>query len=135
MKYVYIDDPISSLDENNAIAVASHLGAACCKDAPNESSKVVISTHHALFFNVLCNELKKQRARRLPQDELKRRAGIFTLQDTDRHAVLPSCRSLAELHEAQKSGELYTIISICCAGSWRRRPSSSASRMARLHQA
>ena len=25
VKYVYIDDPISSLDENNAIAVAYHL--------------------------------------------------------------------------------------------------------------
>jgi wobble nucleotide-excising tRNase len=25
VKYIYIDDPISSLDDNNAIAVASHL--------------------------------------------------------------------------------------------------------------
>ena len=25
VKYIYIDDPISSLDDNNVIAVASHL--------------------------------------------------------------------------------------------------------------
>ena len=25
VKYIYIDDPISSLDEHNAIAVANHL--------------------------------------------------------------------------------------------------------------
>lgn len=53
--YLYIDDPISSLDDVNAIAVAHHLG----RILKSESNKVktIISTHHSLFFNVLCNEL------------------------------------------------------------------------------
>ncbi len=55
--YLYIDDPISSLDEQNAIAVANHL-AQMLKRADNPV-KTVISTHHPLFFNVLSNELSK----------------------------------------------------------------------------
>jgi hypothetical protein len=53
--YLYIDDPISSLDDNNAIAVAHHLGRILKSDG--NKVKTVISTHHSLFFNVLCNEL------------------------------------------------------------------------------
>ena len=56
VKYLYIDDPISSLDDNNAIAVASHL-AQLIKPKDN-AIKVVISSHHVLFFNVMWNELK-----------------------------------------------------------------------------
>jgi len=55
VKYIYIDDPISSLDEHNAIAVANHL-AQMLKRGDNRL-KAVISTHHTLFFNVLYNEL------------------------------------------------------------------------------
>lgn len=57
VKYIYIDDPISSLDENNVIALASDLAKLIrtCED----KIKVVISTHHGLFFNIMNNELKK----------------------------------------------------------------------------
>lgn len=56
VRYFYIDDPISSLDENNAIAVAANL-ARMLKE--QDRLKAVISSHHTLFFNVLCNELNK----------------------------------------------------------------------------
>ncbi len=56
VKYIYIDDPISSLDDHNAISVAHHL-AQLIKTEDSEI-KTVVSTHHALFFNVLCNEFK-----------------------------------------------------------------------------
>lgn len=59
VKYIYIDDPISSLDDHNAVAVAHHL-AQLIKTEGNEI-KTVISTHHALFFNVLCNEFRNAR--------------------------------------------------------------------------
>ena len=48
VKFVYIDDPISSLDEHNSIAVASDL-AGLLKKVSNDV-KVIISTHHGLFF-------------------------------------------------------------------------------------
>jgi hypothetical protein len=56
VKYIYIDDPISSLDDNNVIIVASHL-AKLIKDSNNK--KFIISTHHGLFYNVIFNELRK----------------------------------------------------------------------------
>lgn len=54
VKYIYIDDPISSLDDNNAVSVAVLL-AEIFRD---ESVKVVISTHHSLFYNALWNVFK-----------------------------------------------------------------------------
>lgn len=57
VKYLYIDDPISSLDDNNAIAVASDLAKLLKKG--KGKIKTIISSHHSLFFNVMCNELKK----------------------------------------------------------------------------
>lgn len=51
----YIDDPISSLDDNNAIQLANHL-AQLLKVSNNEIKTVILS-HHTLFFKVICNEL------------------------------------------------------------------------------
>ena len=61
VKYVYIDDPISSLDEHNAIVGGAIIWRSCSKDAATRR-KTVVSSHHTLFFNVLCNELKKAHA-------------------------------------------------------------------------
>jgi len=59
VKFFYIDDPISSLDDNNAIAVASDL-AKLLRRSVGEV-KTILSSHHGLFFNVMCNELKKEK--------------------------------------------------------------------------
>jgi hypothetical protein len=59
VKYIYIDDPISSLDEQNAVAVAVHLCSIIKDDAI--TLKTVVSSHHPLFFNVLYNELHRPR--------------------------------------------------------------------------
>ncbi len=55
VKYIYIDDPISSLDDNNAIAVASDLVKLLVWDEVaaqprSRSVKTVISSHHGLFI-------------------------------------------------------------------------------------
>ena len=102
VKYIYIDDPISSLDEQNAITVAHHL-VQMLKDAP-ESLRVVVSTHHVLFFNVLCNATKKSRSYFLTQES----NGAFTVRKTDSTPFLHHLASLVELHKAQRSGALYT---------------------------
>lgn len=54
--HVYIDDPISSLDEHNAIVVGNHL-VQLFREA-KRPIKTVVSTHHALFFNVLHYEVQ-----------------------------------------------------------------------------
>ena len=63
VKYVYIDDPISSLDDNYAVSVAHNLATllkSYNKDGRlQDPIQFIISTHHGLFFNVLCNELQR----------------------------------------------------------------------------
>lgn len=54
LEYVFIDDPVSSLDDNHLIQLAVDL-AQLIKS--NKSGiKFIITTHNPLFFNVLCNE-------------------------------------------------------------------------------
>lgn len=69
VKYVYIDDPISSLDEHNAIVVGNHL-VQLYREA-RRHVPTVVSTHHALFFNVLHYEIKSH-FRAQPQLVLKK---------------------------------------------------------------
>lgn len=79
VKYVYIDDPISSLDEHNAIVVGNHL-VQIYREA-KRPVKTVISTHHALFFNVLHYEIKYHLGR--PSQYMLRRdkaSGGFRLE-------------------------------------------------------
>ena len=57
VKYVYIDDPISSLDDNYAVSVAHNL--ATLFRSYNGPIQFIVSTHHGLFFNALCNELQR----------------------------------------------------------------------------
>ncbi len=57
LKYVFIDDPVSSLDDNHLIELAVNL-AAIIKRSPKDGLKFVISTHSPLFYNVLYSELE-----------------------------------------------------------------------------
>jgi hypothetical protein len=55
VEHVYIDDPISSLDEHNAIVAGNHLIQLYCE--AKRPIRTIVSTHHTLFFNVLHYEL------------------------------------------------------------------------------
>ena len=101
VKYLYIDDPISSLDDNNAIAVANHL-AKLLRDA-NGQIRTVISTHHHLFFNIMCNELKNG-ARYF----LSKKAEQFFLKDTGGTPRFHHVALLKQLHDVAESGQIYT---------------------------
>lgn len=54
LKYVFIDDPVSSLDDNHLIELAVNLAQLIKK---SNGLRFVISTHNPLFYNVLYNEL------------------------------------------------------------------------------
>jgi len=56
LEYVFIDDPVSSLDENHLIELAVDL-AQLVKSSRSEL-KFIITTHNPLFYNVLHNEFK-----------------------------------------------------------------------------
>ena len=103
VKHIYIDDPISSLDEHNAIAVANHLAKMLKR--PASRLRTVISTHHTLFFNVLCNELKKASTYFLSRDGSPE--GL-AMDKTGNTPFFHHVAALAELYEAERDGRLYT---------------------------
>lgn len=56
LEYIFIDDPVSSLDDNHLIELAVNL-AGLIKSSKSEELKFIISTHNSLFYNVLYNEI------------------------------------------------------------------------------
>lgn len=123
-KYIYIDDPISSLDDNNAISVACDLAkllrrAASRKDNNGAPApiKVIFSSHHALFFNVMCNEIGRS-AEGEPKVTHKRyflhrpsSDGVYTLRATEDTPFFHHIATLADLQRAAdpNTGKLYTF--------------------------
>jgi len=111
VKYVYIDDPISSLDENNAIAVGHHL-TQLLKEESNPL-KTVISSHHTLFFNVMVNEFRNQLTGRNKSAEKyflskNNKTGKYFLKGTSDTPHFYHVAMLTLLKNASESGELYT---------------------------
>ena len=124
VKYIYIDDPISSLDDDNAIAVTCDLAKLVRRatsrkknDGSSNPLKMVVSSHHSLFFNVMCNEIARAK-----DDEPKVRHKRYFLQrlNGERKYSLRSTEdtpffhhvySLYELQKAAdpKVGTLYTF--------------------------
>jgi hypothetical protein len=103
VQYIYIDDPISSLDEHNAISVASNLAQMLKRE--ESQLKTVISTHHTLFFNVLCNELNKPRQYFLSTGQ---QVSGYSLRETGNTPFFHHVALLTELYEAERSGRLFT---------------------------
>ena len=101
VKYIYVDDPISSLDDNNVIAVASHLA----RQMSNNDVKVIVSSHHALFFNVLCNEISNSEQMFLQRNSTN---DTYILKDTRKTPFFHHVALLKELKKAVDTGELYT---------------------------
>lgn len=60
LEYIFIDDPVSSLDDNHLIDLAVDLSC-LIKDAKNTNIKFIVSTHNPLFYNVLYNELNREK--------------------------------------------------------------------------
>ncbi|MBP1466461.1 AAA family ATPase [Candidatus Chloroploca sp. M-50] len=103
-KYIYIDDPISSLDDNNAIAVATDLTRLLRRE--ENHLQTVISSHHTLFFNVLWNELSSSSKRLfLGANKATNR---YYLRNTDDTPYFHHVATLVELQKAAQSGKIYT---------------------------
>ena len=123
-KFLYIDDPISSLDDDNAISVACDLAKllrrAASRTAANGDPtplKIVVSSHHSLVFIVMCNEVGRAREGE-PKVVHKRYFlhrptgdGIYTLRATEDTPYFHHVATLAELQRAAHpaTGTLYTF--------------------------
>ncbi len=119
VKYVYIDDPISSLDENNAISIACGLAtlleSGIYKDVEEAGEikkverdrkvKAVLSTHHSLFFNVMYNELKIKRKTYFLHSNSSQ---DYKLQDTEDTPFFHHIALLSELSRVAQSDVIHT---------------------------
>ena len=75
LEYVFIDDPVSSLDENHLIELAVNIAELV--RASKSGLKFIITTHNPLFYNVLYNELNSKATYMLRKNE----DGRFELEE------------------------------------------------------
>ena len=117
LKYVFIDDPVSSLDENHLIKLAVDIATLIKKSYFHDLQglRFIITTHNSLFYNVLCNEFGRDekkvgwKARQFNKHKLEKlEDGSCKLefQATDSpfsyHLFLK-----AELNKALKTGQIH----------------------------
>ncbi|RCS26163.1 anticodon nuclease [Polaribacter sp. WD7] len=101
LEYVFIDDPVSSLDDTHLIELAVNIAALI--RSSESSLKFVITTHNPLFYNVLYNEFNKADKKRLEKFE----DGTFSLlSQPDDSPFSYHLYLLNELDRVIESGEI-----------------------------
>lgn len=120
LEYVFIDDPVSSLDENHLIELAVDL-AKLIKSSENQKLRFVITTHNPLFYNILYNEFSNDFSKKMPNGKTKKTYkkemskksrlvknldGRFELQDSNDHPFSYHLFLLKELKDAIKNDQL-----------------------------
>lgn len=81
LEYVFIDDPVSSLDDNHLIELAVNL-AQLIKSS-DSVLKFIITTHNPLFYNVLHNEFKKEKFKKYLLEKDEENKYELTTQNSD----------------------------------------------------
>lgn len=105
VKYIYIDDPVSSLDENKVIAVAADLANLIRRE--DNKIKTIISTHHSLFFNIMFNELHRKIKNKCYFLHSKDSQN-YTLQDTGDTPFFHHIAIISQLKQVVATNEIYT---------------------------
>lgn len=75
LEYVFIDDPVTSLDDNHLIQLAVDLAHLIKKS--DSGLKFIITTHNPIFYNVVYNEVNKKTCYMLDHQE----DGTFKLEE------------------------------------------------------
>lgn len=102
LEYVFIDDPVSSLDDNHLIELAQTL-ATLIKDAPQDGPKFIVTTHNPLFFNVLFNALSNGFKYQLSMHE----DGTFSLERWNTDSPFSYHLHLIEKLKAASDGDAF----------------------------
>lgn len=108
--HIFIDDPVSSLDEHNIFITADTLFQQI--ETHYEKKHIIITTHHIGLFSILANRLtvgeKSDRYRNLTGLRiLKREGDDLVLNEPGRNVFLYHLHLLQVLDEARKA-QLYT---------------------------
>jgi len=123
LEYVFIDDPVSSLDDSHLIELAVDLATLIKNSAYIEGNglRFIITTHSPLFYNVLHNELnndlknsvqdgtpvwlyKRGQSEKYRLD--KKVDGTFQLESSNDHPFSYHLFLLSVLGEAIKTGQI-----------------------------
>ena len=104
LEYIFIDDPVSSLDENHLIELAVNLGNLTKKST---GIKFIISTHNPLFFNVLFNETGNKLCYMLHKKEdgtydLQKKNGDSNKGFSYHHYLIQTLQDAVESNDIQK---------------------------------
>lgn len=109
LQYIFIDDPVSSLDENHLIELAVNIAELIQKS--ESGVKFIITTHNPLFYNVLYNELNNadQETKDKTKKSLKKYLeklddGTFLLHDSNDSPFSYHLFLLSELEKAIQAG-------------------------------
>lgn len=112
LEYVFIDDPVSSLDENHLIELAVNIAELIKSSQSNV--RFIITTHNPLFYNVLYNEFNNSEKRYSYKPKHSAKYRLEKLNDGT-YNLLPQTEDspfsyhlflLAELEKVIKSGEI-----------------------------
>lgn len=104
LEYVFIDDPVSSLDDNHLIELAVNI-AELIKSSTSDL-KFVVTTHNPLFYNILFNEFHREKKTQRWRLE-KSIDGTFDLQIQPKDSPFSyHLFLLNELEKAIQSGEI-----------------------------
>lgn len=121
IEYIYIDDPMSSLDDNNVIAFAQQLYSVIRQQLKLEVDaqragkvdfrriKFVVSSHHALFFHTMLHGLMADRKLGryyLSRDKQKDRVVLKGMSDNT--PFYYNVAMMSEIKKAIESDKLYT---------------------------
>ena len=121
IEYIYIDDPMSSLDDNNVIAFAEQLYSVIRNQIKQEINayragregfrriKFVVSSHHALFFHTMLHGLSADRKLGryyLSRDKETDRLVLKSMSDST--PFYYNVAMMSEIQRAIKTGKLYT---------------------------
>lgn len=121
IEYIYIDDPMSSLDDNNVISFAEQLYSVIRGQIKQEIDasragrrdfrriKFVVSSHHALFFHTMLHGLSADRKLGkyyLSRDKQTDRLVLKSMSDST--PFYYNVAMMSEIQRAIKTGKLYT---------------------------
>lgn len=123
IEYIYIDDPMSSLDDNNVIAFGEQLYMLIRKQLEQEIKdeeagkkdfrriKFVVSSHHALFFHTMLHGLigdKKLGRYYLSRNKLTNQLVLKDMSDSD-SPFYYNVAMMSEIKKAIQTDKLYTF--------------------------
>ena len=122
IEYIYIDDPMSSLDDNNVIAFAQQLYGTIRQQLKSETDaqkagkedfrrvKFVVSSHHALFFHTMLHGLNAdKKLGRYYLSRNKQKDQLVLKSMSDNTPFYYNVAMMSEIKRAIEDDKLYTF--------------------------